>query len=159
RRDSNRLERLSAHAVEVNIRLVLANDFLPKVDTASMRHSLEVRVPMLDEELIEFGLTLPHALRVEGRTGKQVLRRGAARRLPEAVVTKGKKGFGVPVNRWVDDRFQKNAREALLDRDSRVGNVLNARIYKPWVEAFAEDRPYDGLSRGELNLRLIMLLA
>jgi asparagine synthase (glutamine-hydrolysing) len=157
--DSTRLERLSAHAVEVNIRLILANDFLPKVDTASMRHSLEVRVPMLDEDLIGFGLTLPHTLRVEGRSGKRVLRRVAARHLPAAVATKAKRGFGVPVDRWVDDRFQQNACETLLDRDSRVGDVLNARIYEPWVEAFGANRPHDGLSRGELNLRLIMLLA
>ena len=57
------MERLSAHAVEVNIRVVLANDFLPKVDIGSMRNSLEVRVPMLDEELIDFGLTLLAKLR------------------------------------------------------------------------------------------------
>jgi asparagine synthase (glutamine-hydrolysing) len=158
-RDSTRLERLSAHAVEVNIRLILANDFLAKVDTASMRHSLEVRVPMLDEDLIDFGLTLPHALRVEGRSGKQVLRRIAARHLPEAVVAKTKKGFGVPVDRWVDDRFQRNACETLLDRDSRIGEVLNTRTYRPWVEAYRANRRANGLSRGELNLRLIMLLA
>jgi asparagine synthase (glutamine-hydrolysing) len=54
--------------------LILANDFLPKVDTASVRHGLEVRVPMLDEEVIDYGLTLPRTLRVRGRTGKRLLR-------------------------------------------------------------------------------------
>ena len=51
---------------EVNTRLMLPNDFLFKVDTASMRESLEVRVPMLDEELFAFGLSLPHRLKVDG---------------------------------------------------------------------------------------------
>jgi asparagine synthase (glutamine-hydrolysing) len=53
---ASRLERLSALTTEVNARLVLPNDFLFKVDTASMRESLEVRVPMLDEDLFAFGL-------------------------------------------------------------------------------------------------------
>ena len=57
----SRIERLSAQATEVNIRLVLANDFLFRVDLASMRESLEIRVPMLDEDLFTFGLSLPHA--------------------------------------------------------------------------------------------------
>ena len=54
---SSRIERLSAHATEVLTRLTLPNDFLFKVDTASMKESLEVRVPMLDEDLFDFGLT------------------------------------------------------------------------------------------------------
>ena len=54
-----RLERLSALATEANVRLMLPNDFLFKVDTASMKESLEVRVPMLDEDLFVFGLSLP----------------------------------------------------------------------------------------------------
>ena len=53
------MERLSAHATEVNTRLVLPNDFLFKVDIASMKESLEVRVPMLDEDLFAFGFSLP----------------------------------------------------------------------------------------------------
>ncbi|HBH79319.1 MAG TPA: hypothetical protein DDY39_05780, partial [Nitrospira sp.] len=58
-RKTDRVERLSALATEANVRMMLANDFLFKVDLASMKESLEVRVPMLDEELFSFGLTLP----------------------------------------------------------------------------------------------------
>jgi asparagine synthase (glutamine-hydrolysing) len=156
---SSRLERLSAQAVEVNIRLILANDFLPKVDTASMRHSLEVRVPMLDEDVIDYGLTLPHALRVRGRTGKPVLRRIAARHLPQAVAEKPKQGFEIPVDRWVDARFRHNLRDTLLDRDSRIANVFNKHVYTPWVEAFCNNEPHPRLNREGLYQRLIMLLA
>jgi asparagine synthase (glutamine-hydrolysing) len=90
------LERLSARAVEINMRLILANDYLPKVDAGSMRHSLEVRVPMLDEDLIAFGLNLPHTLRVEGRKGKRVLRALAGRHLPASIAARPKQGFSVP---------------------------------------------------------------
>jgi asparagine synthase (glutamine-hydrolysing) len=156
---SSGLERLMAHAVEVNIRLILANDFLPKVDTASMRHSLEVRVPMLDEDVIDFGLTLPHTLRVQGRTGKPVLRNVAARYLPRTVVEKRKQGFAIPVDRWVDPPFRRNLRETLLDRDSHIAEVFNKNVYAPWVEAFCNNQPHPRLNRGGLYQRLIMLLA
>jgi asparagine synthase (glutamine-hydrolysing) len=158
---NHRLDRLSAHAVEVNIRLILPNDFLAKVDTASMRHSLEVRVPMLDEDLIDFGLTLPHELRVEGRTGKRVLRRVAARHLPATVVERSKQGFSVPVDRWVSTGFMDNVRDALLNGRSPVAEYLDRHVYEPWVDAFCDgrgDQP-PGISREGLYQRVVMLLA
>lgn len=152
-------ERLSAHAVEVNIRLWLAGDFLVKVDTASMRHSLEVRVPMLDEDLIEFGLTLPHNLRVEGRSGKRVLRELASRHLPRRTIERPKQGFAVPVDRWVTEDFRNAVRETLLDRAAALTEVFDHHVYMPWVESFVTGQPHRGLGRGELYQRVIMLLA
>ena len=153
------LERLSAHAVEINMRLILANDYLPKVDAGSMRHSLEVRVPMLDEALIAFGLTLPHTLRVEGRKGKRVLRALAGRHLPASIAARPKRGFSVPVDRWVDRSFRLTLRENLLDSGSPVGDYFVRRVYTPWVEAFCRGRTVPGLSREGLYQRVMMLLA
>jgi asparagine synthase (glutamine-hydrolysing) len=153
------LERLSAHAVELNVRLILANDYLPKVDAGSMRHSLEVRVPMLDEDLIGFGLTLPHALRVEGRKGKRLLRALAGRHLPASIATRPKQGFSVPVDQWVDRSFRLILRESLLDSGSPVGEYFVRRVYTPWVEAFCRGRTVPGLSREGLYQRVMMVLA
>ena len=153
------LERLSARAVELNMRLILANDYLPKVDTGSMRHSLEVRVPMLDEDLIAFGLTLPHALRVEGRKGKRLLRALAGRHLPASIAARPKQGFSVPVDRWVDDSFRVTLRDSLLDSGSPVGDYFVRRVYTPWVDAFCRGRTLPGLSREGLYQRVMMLLA
>jgi asparagine synthase (glutamine-hydrolysing) len=153
------LERLSAHTAEVNMRLVLPNDFLFKVDTASMRHGLEVRVPMLDEDLVAFGLSLPHALRANRRTGKLVLRGVAERRLPPAVVHRRKQGFGVPVDRWVDRDFKGNLMTALLEPASRLPEYLDREVYEPWVQSFCSDTGIPGLGRDELYQRIVMLLA
>jgi asparagine synthase (glutamine-hydrolysing) len=153
------LERLSAHAVELNMRLILANDYLPKVDAGSMRHSLEVRVPMLDEDLIAFGLTLPHALRVEGRKGKRLLRGLAGRHLPASIAARPKRGFSVPVDRWVDSSFHGTLRESLLDAGSPVGDYFVRSVYAPWVEAFCGGDTLPGLSREGLYQRVMMLLA
>jgi asparagine synthase (glutamine-hydrolysing) len=153
------LERLSAHAVEINMRLILANDYLPKVDAGSMRHSLEVRVPMLDEDLIAFGLTLPHTLRVEGRKGKRLLRALAGRHLPASIAERPKRGFSVPVDQWVDRSFRLILRESLLDAGSPVGEYFVRHVYTPWVEAFCRGRTVPGLSREGLYQRVMMLLA
>src|SRR5206468_9826008 len=107
------LERLSLQATEVNTRLLLPNDFLFKVDAASMKESLEVRVPMLDEELFAFGLSLPHHLKVNGRTCKRVLRAIAQRKLSPKVANKPKMGFGIPVDAWVNADFKTRLRDAL----------------------------------------------
>lgn len=156
---TSRLERLFAQTTEANIRLVLPNDFLFKVDMASMRHSLEIRVPMLDEDLVEFGLTLPHRLKVKGRTTKLVLREVARRRLPAEIAKKPKWGFMVPMDLWVDANFKSRLRETILSRSSSLPEFFHPEIYKPWIEAFCQDRCYPGISRKGLYQRVIMLLS
>jgi asparagine synthase (glutamine-hydrolysing) len=158
-RGISRIERLSALATEANIRLVLPNDFLFKVDTASMKESLEVRVPMLDEDLFGLGLSLPHRLKVKGRTGKRVLRGVAERRLPSVVAKKPKRGFVIPVNTWVDTDFKKRLRDSLLGPSSLLPEFFNPVTYKPIVEAFCEDRPFSGISKEGLYSRIIMFLS
>jgi len=156
---ASRLERLSAHATEANIRLILPNDFLFKVDMASMRESLEVRVPMLDEDLFAFGLSLPHNLKVNGRTCKIVLRAVAEGKLPSLVANKSKHGFGIPVDAWVDTTFKASVRDALLGPSSKLPEFFRPDAYQPMVEAFCEGRSYPGISRQDLYQRVIALLA
>ena len=150
---ASRLEHLSGHTTEIDTRLTLPNDFLFKVDTASMRESLEVRVPMLDEDLFAFGLSLPHHLKVNGRTCKRILRAVAERKLPPEIAHKPKRGFGIPVDSWVDAGFKTHMRDALLGPSGRP------EAYRPMVQAFCEGRPYPGVSRQGLYQRAIMLLS
>jgi asparagine synthase (glutamine-hydrolysing) len=154
-----RVERLCALVTEANTRVVLANDFLFKVDTASMKEGLEVRVPMLDEDLFSFALTLPYHLKVQGRTCKRVLRAVAQRWLPAEVATKPKMGFGIPVDRWVDSDFKERLREALLGSKSRLPEYFALEVYRPMVEAFCNGHPCPGISRQGLYQRVIMLLS
>lgn len=155
----SRIERLSAHATEINTRLVLPNDFLFKVDTASMKESLEVRVPMLDEELFAFGLTLPHGLKVKGRTCKRILRGVALRNLPVQVANKPKRGFGIPVDTWVDQSFKLRLKDVLLGPNSKLPEFFQPDSYRPIVEAFCNSRICFGMPRQGLYQRAIMLLS
>jgi asparagine synthase (glutamine-hydrolysing) len=147
------------HATEANARLMLPNDFLFKVDTASMKESLEVRVPMLDEELFAFGLSLPHCLKVRRRTCKRVLRAVAQRQLPPTVANKPKCGFGIPVDKWVDADFKVRLREVLLGPSSRLSDFFRLEAYQPIVEAFCDGHLCPGFSREGLYQQVIMLLA
>lgn len=156
---ASRLERLSAHAAEINVRLELPNDFLFKVDMASMRESLEVRVPMLDEDLFAFGLSLPHNLKVKGRTGKVVLRELARRRLPQDVVKKPKHGFGIPFDKWVGADFKRLLKDTVLDPGSKLPEYLSPQAYRPLIEAFCEGRSFPGIPRSGLYRRAVMLLS
>jgi asparagine synthase (glutamine-hydrolysing) len=156
---ASRLERLTMQATEANIRLMLANDFLFKVDIASMKEKLEVRVPMLDEDLFDFALSLPHSLKVKGQTCKRVLRTIAQRKLPPAVANKRKCGFMIPVDTWVDSDCQARLRAMLLGPSSMLPEFFRPEAYRPMVEAFCDGHPYPGISREGLYRRAIMLLS
>lgn len=154
-----RMDRLSLHASEVNTRMKLADDFLFKVDSASMKESLEVRVPMLDEELFSFGLSLPYRLKVQGRNCKKVLREVAQRWLPSEVANKPKKGFNIPVDVWVDEDFKTQLRDVLLSPSSQLSEYYSPEVYSPMVEAFCEGRSLPGISRLTLYRMAITLLS
>jgi asparagine synthase (glutamine-hydrolysing) len=101
----------------LDVETYLPGDLLLKADLASMAHSLELRSPLLDHEVVELGLALPRSLKVHGRAGKVALRRAFADDLPPSVATRRKTGFGVPLGRWFRDDLRELAREALgVDR-------------------------------------------
>lgn len=158
-RNADRVERVSALATEANVRVTLANDFLFKVDLASMKESLEVRVPMLDEDLFSFGLSLPHKLKVKARECKLVLREVASRQLPLTVATKPKHGFGVPVDRWMNTDFRTRVRETLLGPSSRLPEFFRQGEYEPLVQKFCSGSPSPGVSREAILRRIIFFLS
>jgi asparagine synthase (glutamine-hydrolysing) len=96
---------------QLDIETYLPGDLLLKADLASMAHSLELRSPFLDHEVVALGLALPDSLKTRGREGKVALRRAFAAELPPEVARRGKTGFGVPLGRW----FRSDLRDAAHD--------------------------------------------
>lgn len=76
-------------------------DILAKVDRASMMHSLEVRAPFLDIELVDFVRTLPHAVKIRRGEKKWLLKKAVEPLLPRGVLYRKKQGFAVPVGAWL----------------------------------------------------------
>jgi asparagine synthase (glutamine-hydrolysing) len=89
----------------------LSECVLFKVDRASMAASLETRAPFLDHLLIEFLTRLPMDLKLRGLTGKYILKRAMRERLPREVIDRPKKGFGMPVAKWIKGELKPLVRD------------------------------------------------
>src|SRR4029077_16097838 len=98
---------------QLDLETYLPGDLLLKADLASMAHSLELRSPFLDHEVVALGLALPDSLKTRGLRGKVALRRAFAADLPPEINDRGKTGFGVPLGRWFRSDLRDLARELL----------------------------------------------
>jgi asparagine synthase (glutamine-hydrolysing) len=155
------IEDLSSRMTNALFAVSLPSDMLRKVDMMSMRASVEVRVPLLDEELVALGLTLPHRLKTDGRSGKVVLRALAAQWLPAHIARRPKHGFDVPLDLMVPDAFHA-ALWDLLGDGARSGTFLNQNLVRQWVHAFTAGRQGSRggeVSRGGLHWRVFMALS
>jgi len=99
--DSAASPHLVDRSLEFLARFYLQDDLMPKVDTASMLCSLEVRAPFLDRDLADFCATLPHDVKLRGGTRKWLLKKAMAPLLPADVLHKPKQGFSVPLIDWL----------------------------------------------------------
>ena len=89
----------------------LPEDILTKVDRMSMAHSIESRVPLLDNDVIAFAASLPAAMKIKNGRRKHVLKEVAATLLPRDIIDRKKQGFGVPLGAW----FRGHLRELFAD--------------------------------------------
>ena len=93
----------------------MADDVLVKVDRTSMMHSLEVRCPLLDQQVLEFVARIPFEFKLRGGVTKWVLKECVRDLLPPETLARRKQGFGVPLQRWFGADFGRLARELLSD--------------------------------------------
>jgi asparagine synthase (glutamine-hydrolysing) len=104
----------------------LPEDVLTKVDRMSMAHSIESRVPLLDNEVIGFASSLPAAFKIKDGRRKHILKEVAATLLPRDVIDRRKQGFGVPIGVW----FRGGLRELFADT-LLSGRALQRGYFQP----------------------------
>lgn len=98
----------------LDIKTYLVGDINTKVDRASMAHSLEVREPLMDHELVEWLATLPPSLKIRGQEGKYLLKKAMEPQLPNEVLYRPKMGFAVPLAKWFRGPLKQRVRDAIL---------------------------------------------
>jgi len=89
-----------------------------------MAVSLESRVPLLDHRLMEFVATVPSTLKLRNGRGKYLLQRAMAQDLPEAILTRKKMGFGVPLGAWFRGELRDMTRDVLLGARARQRSIF-----------------------------------
>lgn len=97
----------------LDLKTYLPGDILTKVDRASMAHSIEVRVPLLDHKLVEWASSLPTGFKRRGDEGKYILKKAMEPVLPEDILYRPKRGFAVPLAQWFRGPLRERLRNAL----------------------------------------------
>ena len=122
----------------VDAQTYLPDDLLTKMDRATMAFGVEARSPLLDEDLWAFVAGLPRTMLMDGRVGKKILRRAYQGVLPEPVLTRAKKGFGVPIAAWMRAQLRPAVQDLLLAPAEPVGGLLRAGATRRLVTGFLE---------------------
>lgn len=105
----------------------LPDDLLVKADRMTMAHSLELRTPYLDHELVEVVMGLPLAQKITSHEQKIILRRIAAKYVPEAILKRPKHGFEVPLDRWLLTNLREPAEEVFNSNHLQASGIFNSR--------------------------------
>jgi asparagine synthase (glutamine-hydrolysing) len=153
------LEELSRRLTTKLFTVGLPSDMLRKVDMMSMLAGIEVRVPLLDEDVVDVGLSLPHRLKTNGWEGKLVLRAVADQWLPRRVARYPKHGFSIPGQLLANGAMATACDDLLLGTDARVGWFLNRALIHDWVTRFRAKRTGGDISGEGLFQRVFTLLS
>ena len=105
---------LISRMCEIDVQSYMLDDILVKVDRMSMAHSLEVRSPLLDHNVVELAARMPTRLKVNHKAGKLIFRDVVRPHLPPKTIRKGKQGFSVPLRDWFRGQLSSTVRDYLL---------------------------------------------
>ncbi|MHB8693413.1 MAG: asparagine synthase (glutamine-hydrolyzing) [Solirubrobacteraceae bacterium] len=158
--------------LDVDVQTYLPGDLLVKMDVATMAHSLEVRSPLLDHELMEFAAGLPGAWKIHGKTTKKLFKDALRPWLPDHLLDRPKLGFGVPIAEWLAGSLSELPRDVLLDGQTRARGLFHERVVERlidehvrrerdnshklwaliqlelWTRSFIDERPREPVSLG-----------
>jgi asparagine synthase (glutamine-hydrolysing) len=141
--------------LHIDGQLALVDDMLHYFDRVSMAHSLEVRVPFLDHEFVEFAATVPGDLKVRGRTTKYLLKQAARGLVPAQVIAKSKVGFFTgEVAAWFNAQANRSIADYLLQPEPHYAEMLDPARVKRLVQDHGAN---SGRSESHLLLSILML--
>lgn len=117
------------------------DDILTKVDRTAMAVSLETRVPMLDKDVVEFAWSLPISYKKQGEVTKKVLRDILYQYVPQELMERPKKGFSIPLHKWLKQPKLREWAESLIDREKiKEQGLLNGdKVWELWNDFIERD--------------------
>ncbi len=104
---------------------LLAGDLLVKMDIATMAHSLEGRSPLLSKELLEYIPSLPDNYKIKGSQTKYLLRKLAEKYLPAELINQPKRGFEIPLKKWMDNELKDLIASYVLSKDAYCNHFVS----------------------------------
>ena len=138
--------------MHVDFETYLPGDILTKVDRTSMAVSLEARVPLLDNDLIDFALSVPGHLRVTKGESKRLFRRAIRGIVPDSVLTRPKRGFGIPLAGW----FRGPLRHR-IDALRQPSAAIDSYVERSAVERLVREHAVGRRDHSVMLWRLIVL--
>jgi len=133
-----------ARLMDLDLGIFLVDDMLVKTDRASMAHSLEARVPILDSVVTELALALPSGLKVRGLSRKRLLRRAAEPLLPGPILRGAKRGFTIPLAAWLRADLQALANDVLSTENLRLQGFFKPEVVTRLLDDHAAGREDNG---------------
>ena len=141
---SRYLEQAPEHPLSLvqylDMKTYLAGDILTKVDRASMAHALEVRVPILDHEFVEWMSGLPPHMKLAGGEGKRIFKRALEPHLSRDILYRRKMGFAVPLASWFRGALRERVRHALLGPVLAGTGIFNPRFLETLLDQHQSGR-------------------
>ena len=116
-----------------DLKYYLQDDLLTKVDRASMRHSLETRVPYLDHRIVEFALNLSPELKMKGGVQKYILKEILYQYVPKAYFDRPKKGFAIPLSKWLRHEMRDRVEEEIKYENGFVDVKYTRELYNRYL--------------------------
>ncbi|WP_026496000.1 asparagine synthase (glutamine-hydrolyzing) [Butyrivibrio sp. WCD3002] len=147
--EGDKLREVNHDIMLMDMRMYHPDDILVKVDRSGMAVSLESRIPMLDRDVMEFAWSLPLSLLRDKNTGtgKMVLRDVLYRHVPRELVDRPKKGFSIPVAKWLKEKELRQWAEDMIsvEKLQREGFLNPEAVTKVWKKFTEEDGQWQPL--------------
>jgi asparagine synthase (glutamine-hydrolysing) len=116
----------------------LPSSVLTKVDRASMAHGLEVRPPLLDDDIVDWAFSLPSSLKLRRGRTKYLLKLAARGKIPASIIDRPKKGFGIPLGAWLRGPLRGRLDDAFRPSPLWSSRLLDRGAFLRWATMHAE---------------------
>lgn len=131
-----------------DLQTVLADDMLVKADRYSMQHGIEIRNPFLDYRVVEFALNLEKNKKISRNEQKIILKKSFEQLLPSEIFTRSKKGFEVPLHKWLTGKFNSEIENKILNKEKiKTEDILNYEAIEGMIKKMHSKNPGDSAAK------------